>query len=191
MLMVELGRKLECHNCGTRFYDLGKAGVTCPKCGESDFRAVPRRRKKRGPSKAAAKAKTRQPRVFVCYAKEDVDTVRVFRESLEAAGIDVWFDETHLLPGQDWQAEIKNAISGSDAVIVCLSKHSVSKRGFVQTEIKTAIKEADRMPEGTIYLIPVLLEECEVPTRFASVQWAENSPKGVELIVAALEASRT
>ena len=32
---VELGTKHECPSCGTKYYDLGKAGAPCPKCGSS------------------------------------------------------------------------------------------------------------------------------------------------------------
>ena len=30
--MPELGTKYECEECGTKFYDLGRAQVICPKC---------------------------------------------------------------------------------------------------------------------------------------------------------------
>lgn len=30
--MVELGNKHECLGCGTKFYDLGKTQIVCPKC---------------------------------------------------------------------------------------------------------------------------------------------------------------
>ena len=33
--MPELGTKYECEECGTKFYDLGKADAVCPKCGTS------------------------------------------------------------------------------------------------------------------------------------------------------------
>jgi hypothetical protein len=33
--MPELGKKHECAECGTKFYDLGKADAPCPKCGSS------------------------------------------------------------------------------------------------------------------------------------------------------------
>ena len=29
------GQKHTCHNCDAKFYDLGKAEATCPKCGTS------------------------------------------------------------------------------------------------------------------------------------------------------------
>jgi uncharacterized protein (TIGR02300 family) len=31
--MPELGKKYECAECGTKFYDLGKSEPICPKCG--------------------------------------------------------------------------------------------------------------------------------------------------------------
>jgi len=30
---LQLGRKYECAECGTKFYDLGKSEPLCPKCG--------------------------------------------------------------------------------------------------------------------------------------------------------------
>jgi len=36
----DLGVKHTCWKCGTKFYDLKKAGAVCPKCG-SDPRAAP------------------------------------------------------------------------------------------------------------------------------------------------------
>ena len=33
--MTELGNKHECLACSTKFYDLGKSELICPKCGEN------------------------------------------------------------------------------------------------------------------------------------------------------------
>jgi TIR domain len=56
-------------------------------------------------------------------------------------------------------------------VLVCLSKASTSKIGFVNKEIKFALDAADERPEGERYLIPVLLEPCEVPDRLSVWHW--------------------
>jgi hypothetical protein len=39
--MPDLGKKYECFNCGTKFYNLGKPEAICPKCGanQKDARA--------------------------------------------------------------------------------------------------------------------------------------------------------
>ncbi|MEP6471745.1 MAG: FYDLN acid domain-containing protein [Acidobacteriota bacterium] len=31
--MPDLGKKFECYNCGTKFYNLGRPEAVCPKCG--------------------------------------------------------------------------------------------------------------------------------------------------------------
>ena len=60
---------------------------------------------------------------------------------------------------------------GSDAVVVCLSKSSITREGFVQAELRYALDVAEEKPEGTIYLIPLLFEDCEVPERLRQWQW--------------------
>ncbi|HET9211820.1 MAG TPA: TIGR02300 family protein [Thermoanaerobaculia bacterium] len=37
---LKLGTKHDCYNCGTKFYDLGKAEAVCPKCGANQKDAV-------------------------------------------------------------------------------------------------------------------------------------------------------
>ena len=54
---------------------------------------------------------------------------------------------------------------------VCLSSQSVRKEGFLQKEIKFALDVADEKPEGTIFIIPVKLDECQLPGRLRHWQW--------------------
>ncbi|MCC7186905.1 MAG: SUMF1/EgtB/PvdO family nonheme iron enzyme, partial [Acidobacteria bacterium] len=84
-----------------------------------------------------------------------------------------WFDEEHLVGGQDWQVEIPKALATSDAIIICLTKNSVDKEGYIQKEIKFALDKALEMPEGRIFLIPVKFEECEVPFTLSRYQWVD------------------
>jgi hypothetical protein len=43
----------------------------------------------------------------------------------------------------------------------------------VQKEIKFALDVADEQPEDTIFLIPLKLEECDVPERLARWHWVD------------------
>ena len=72
-------------------------------------------------------------------------------------------DEEDILVGQDWEREITKAVHATDLVIVCLSGHSVTKKGYIQKEIGLALDVADEQPEGAIFVIPLILEDCEVP----------------------------
>lgn len=112
-------------------------------------------------------------KVFLCHASADKPKVRELYRYLRRRGIKPWFDEMDLIGGQDWQVEIPKAIAISDAIIICLTKNSIDKEGYVQKEIKFALDKALEMPEGRIYLIPVRFEECEVPFSLSRYQWVD------------------
>jgi len=126
-------------------------------------------------------------KVFLCHSSGDKPAVRELYYRLRADGINPWLDEENLLPGQVWQQEIPKAVRDSDVVIVCLSQSAINKSGYVQKEIKYALDIADEQPEGTIFLIPVKLEECDVPDRLSRWQWVNLfDEKGYQRLMLAL-----
>ena len=126
-------------------------------------------------------------RVFLCHSSGDKPAVRELHRRLWAYGIATWLDEEELLPGQDWMLEITKAVRSSDVVIVCLSKGSVTKAGYVQKEVKLSLDIADEQPEGTIFLIPVKLEECDVPNRLQRWHWVNLfEERGYERLILSL-----
>lgn len=128
-------------------------------------------------------------RVFLCHSSADKPAVRELYEKLTARGIDAWLDEKKLLPGQQWKLEIPKAVREADAVIICLSKNSITKEGYVQKEIKFALDIALEKPEGTIYLIPAKLEECKVPDSLSDWHWVNLfETHGLDLLFKSLEA---
>jgi hypothetical protein len=112
-------------------------------------------------------------RVFLCHSSADKKQVRQLHERLAKDGFAPWLDEEDLLPGQNWDMEIKKAVRSSDVVLVCLSASSVTKQGFVQKEIKTALDAADEKPDGLVYIIPLRLQECSVPERLKKWHWVD------------------
>ncbi|MEP0803920.1 MAG: TIR domain-containing protein, partial [Chloroflexota bacterium] len=126
-------------------------------------------------------------KVFLCHASEDKPIVRELYDRLRADGFDPWLDSEALLPGQDWDLEIQKAMRASEAVIVCFSSVSVSKEGYVQKEIKYAQEIQQEKPEGTIFFIPLLLEECEMPFSLRGIHWGHYyEPDGYEKLVQSL-----
>ena len=115
----------------------------------------------------------RKLKVFISYAKEDRKEVLELSYKLQFEGYHTWIDEHSLLPGQDWQAEIEDSIAESDVILVCLSNTSVSKKGYIQKEMKLAIDSADLMPEGSIFIIPVRLDDCEMPKKLQKLHWVD------------------
>jgi formylglycine-generating enzyme required for sulfatase activity len=113
-------------------------------------------------------------RVFLCHSSNDKPAVRELYQKLRAeAWIQPWLDEEELYPGQDWNMEIEKAIEETDVIIVCLSKGSTTKDGYVQKEIRAALDYADYKPEGTLFIIPIRLEECTPPKRLGRWQYAD------------------
>jgi hypothetical protein len=102
-------------------------------------------------------------------------------------GFDPWLDEEKLLPGLRWKEVISMAVRESDIVIICLSRNSISKAGFVQREIKFALDIALEQPEGTNFLIPLKLEECDVPNSLIEWHWVNLfEDNGYERLMKAL-----
>jgi CheY-like chemotaxis protein len=128
-------------------------------------------------------------RAFLCHSSSDRAQVKLLYDRLRSENCDPWLDKEDLLPGQDWELEIRRAVRASDVVIVCLSARSVSKAGFVQNEIKYALDIADGQPEGSIFLIPLRLEDCRVPERLGRYQWVDlYKTNGHEMLMRALHA---
>ena len=112
-----------------------------------------------------------QLKVFLCHGSEDKPIVREIYRQLRNDGVSVWLDEFEIIGGQEWDVEIRKAVRQSHVIIVCLSKLSTRKEGYVQKEIKVALDLADEKPEGTIFIIPLKLEDCDVPFRLSKRQY--------------------
>jgi hypothetical protein len=130
-------------------------------------------------------------RIFIAYVDEDYERVNHLCEHLLAAGFDPWLDKRKLLPGQDWPRCIERAISVADLFIACYSRRAGRKRGQFQKEVRQAIECAAGMPLEDNFVIPVRLEECNVPRRIRSeIQYVDLFPDweaGANKVVRAIE----
>lgn len=123
-------------------------------------------------------SETRKLRVFLCHASQDKPIVRdLYHKLLMEGWIDPWLDEAKLLPGQDWDMKIEEAVELADAVIVCLSNKSITKEGYVQRELRRVLNRAEEKPDETIYIIPLRLEDCSVPWRLRDYQYQDYFPE--------------
>jgi len=109
--------------------------------------------------------------IFISYVQEDKEKVENLYQKLSDAGFKPWMDTKDVLPGELWKPSTYKAIQHSDFFLVCLSANSVNKRGVIQKEIRHALDIWQEMLEDDIYLIPVRLEDCEVPERLREFQW--------------------
>jgi hypothetical protein len=131
---------------------------------------------------------------FLCYSKENKSIVREFSAKLKSEDwIDPWFDEEDILPGQLWENSVIEAVRRSDAVIIFLSTIALSNEGFFHREIKLAIDTAMEKPQGTIFIIPVRIDDCVVPDMLTKYQYVDyfGTPKHIDqmhtFLIAALK----
>ncbi|MEM8722851.1 MAG: toll/interleukin-1 receptor domain-containing protein [Cyanobacteria bacterium P01_G01_bin.39] len=126
-------------------------------------------------------------RIFLSHSSGDKAVVRRLYSDLLSSGFVPWFDEVDLLPGQNFDREIRIAVKQSQVVLVCLSKNSINKTGYIQKEIKYVLDVADHQPEGATFIIPVLLEPCDVPMSMGHLHYVRLfDQSGMEKLVAAL-----
>jgi hypothetical protein len=136
------------------------------------------------------------PQIFIAHASEDKPEIRELYGKLKAAGYQPWLDEEDLLPGQNWREEIPKALKNSDLFLACLSSTSISKRGYIQREFKMAMEMLAEFPPGNIYLIPLKLDDCQIPDlnqseyglNLRDIQWLDYyQPNGFEKLIKAIE----
>ena len=117
-------------------------------------------------------------KVFLCHARADKPKVQELYRYLRRRGIQPWLDGEDLIAGQNWKTEISKAIKASDVIIICLSKNSINKEGYVQAEITFALEKALEIPQERIFIIPARFEDCEVPKSLEGYHWVDLFEQG-------------
>jgi hypothetical protein len=130
-------------------------------------------------------------KVFISYAKEDYRYALELFDYLKTHSYEPWLDKKSLLPGSNWDLEIKRALKNSDFIILLLSSTSVSKRGYVQKEYKLAMQYWEQKLEDDIYIIPLLINDCLVPESLNRFQWVKyDEEQAFSSIVSSLDLQR-
>jgi len=120
-------------------------------------------------------------RLFISYAHDDLEQVTELAEELRARGHEPWFGE-QLMPGDDWQADLRRAIEASDALVYTLSPDSAAKE-WCRWESAQAV--ALRKP-----IIPILLREMPgIPATLAGFKVPDFSNGATEFFVNDLNAA--
>lgn len=102
----------------------------------------------------------KQTGIFISYARNDLDAAKRLYDDLVSGGLEPWLDIESILPGENWKLAIKKAIADSRYFLALLSKHSVTKQGYVQKEVREGLEILDTFPPNKIYLIPIRLDDC-------------------------------
>jgi len=130
-------------------------------------------------------------KVFICYASEDIKQAKELYSYLQLNRYEPWLDKEKLKVGDNWDFKIRQALKNSDFVILLLSSTSINKRGYFQREFKLALKYLEEKLIDDTYILPILLDECNVPEQLNSIQWIKYSEENFKNeIIEALERQR-
>jgi hypothetical protein len=121
-------------------------------------------------------------KVFMSYAREDKGIAKRLARLLEDAGLEVW-DDSSIMPGDNWAEKISQALKESQAMVVLVSAAALDSE-LVRREIEFAL--GTREYKGR--LVPVFVEpRNDIPED--RLPWILRRLQGVELTDQAEEES--
>lgn len=133
------------------------------------------------------KNNSRAARVFISHSSKDKQFARWLSTDLHAAGHTPWLDEWSIRVGESIPGKISEGLQRCDFVVVILSKNSVSSN-WVEREWHA--RYWDEVERGEVVVLPVLLEDCEVPELLKTKRYANfqrNYNDGLEDLLQAID----
>ena len=132
------------------------------------------------PSTATAGRGPADGAVFVSYSRHDAPAVQRLVAALQAAGIDVWFDNQELKPGDAWATAILQGIQNCSLFIPIVSANTQNEdrsRAYFWREWNIADDLALGMAPGERFIVPVVVDDTDpyaakVPARFKAANFA-------------------
>ncbi|MDC0065802.1 TIR domain-containing protein [Verrucomicrobia bacterium] len=96
--------------------------------------------------------------IFISYSRKDSDRVMPLVKQLREDGYSVWLDDSHIESASLWAEQIVEGLKNCKVLMLMCSKDSLAS--------KNVLKEVMLASELEKTLLPVYLEECELPSRF-------------------------
>lgn len=98
--------------------------------------------------------------VFISHNSKDKARVRPLAEKLRAAGLQVWFDEWVIKPGDDIYLTVERGLEKARTLVLCMSPAALES-DWVELERSTVLFR-DPSNAGRRF-IPLLLADCKLP----------------------------
>jgi len=122
----------------------------------------------------------KSPRIFISHSSQDHDFVHTLVNNLKNLGLSIWVDYAELRVGDSIVTGISNALREADYFVVILSRASVKSK-WMNAELSSALME--QLSGRGIAILPVLIEECELPPLLRDRVYADfrqNYQTGIE-----------
>jgi TolB-like protein/Tfp pilus assembly protein PilF len=121
--------------------------------------------------------------VFLSYTSQDADAARRICETLQAAGLEVWLDQSELRGGDAWDNAIRRQIKACTLFMPVISANTSARvEGYFRLEWKLAIDRSHLIAAERAFIVPVVIDgtrdtDALVPDKFREVQWT-HCPAG-------------
>ncbi|RSK39577.1 toll/interleukin-1 receptor domain-containing protein [Hymenobacter perfusus] len=99
--------------------------------------------------------------IFICYSHVDEEVKKqliAHLSALKRKGLVSYWHDREILPGQDWDKEIKSKIGSADIIIPLISSDFLASEYCIGTELTIAMQ---RHVEGKALLVPVIARPCD------------------------------
>lgn len=102
--------------------------------------------------------------IFVSYDINDIEVAMKLYEELKKHKQRPWIDRQVLAGGDKWNELIPSIINNdTDYFISLISNSSIRNNRFFKKEFEIAEDKMKNMPAGTKFIIPVIIDDCEIP----------------------------
>lgn len=118
---------------------------------------------------AAAMSTENQRLIFISYSRADRDFALQLATELRSSGFRIWLDQLDIPTGARWDDEVEKALVNCGIFMIILTPHSIASNN-VKDEIGYAIDNNKR-------ILPVLLQNAEVPLRLRRFQYVDFTAK--------------
>jgi len=115
--------------------------------------------------------------VFLSYASQDAESAKRICDTLRAAGVEVWFDQSELRGGDAWDVKIRKQIKECALFVPVISANTQARHeGYFRLEWHLAEQRSHLIARGRPFIVPVSVDETRdnnalVPDAFLAVQW--------------------
>ena len=109
-------------------------------------------------------------RVFISHSSKDKPLAISISVDIANQGHAPWLDEWQIAAGESIPVKISEGLENSDYVLVLMSKASMES-GWVEAEWMT--KYWDEVRDRKVRVIPVMLEDCGIPTLLRGKKYAD------------------
>jgi serine/threonine-protein kinase len=117
-------------------------------------------------------ANEKQRCAFISYSRTNKEFATKLAKGLRSAGYPIWFDLMDILTGSRWDDEVEKALRECSIFMIILTPASIASEN-VKDEIGYAIDHGKR-------ILPILLEQCDVPLRLRRFQYVDFTTKSFE-----------